>query len=326
MTWSTNDGVASTVNLSHSNGAETIFILKRLLKNEGWTVLESSDGTTYNGSGDQITTASSGAGGMDNSSAWFRIEDPASLREYIFQRGVNSYTWIWRYSASDGFTDGDPDETTLPTANDQQGLSSASATSQVLFPSSGTWKAHMAAQDAAHNGVYSWWLCAYTTSEKTFMCCEAIDSTSTSNDSDPCIHYGSDDKPTYTNLCSSISTTNPNSFRGWMRYGEDDEQWSGVSGTYYFSYSNVPLWPLNSVSDWCLDPHDSKVKTMPIHWYRHGSTESMVGYKGKGKYLRYNPANTTYGYADLLQDGSDYWMVFGDLLLPGWPDGTLPST
>ncbi len=60
-----------------STGSAAIFAFKELLVDAGWTVLPSSDGTTYNASGDQITTGSSGAGGMANNSAWFRIESPA---------------------------------------------------------------------------------------------------------------------------------------------------------------------------------------------------------------------------------------------------------
>lgn len=324
MTWSTNDGVASTVNLTHTSGAETIFILKRLLKNEGWTVLSSSDGSTYNSSGDQITSSGSGAGGMDNSDAWFRIEDPLSVREYVFQRGTSSYIWKWIYSASDGFTGGSPDATTIPTATDEQGLARTLTTFQTMFPTSGSWRAHIAAQDAAHNGVYAWWCCTYGSAEDLFLCCEAIDSTTTSSDSDPCIHYGSDDAPVSGNLVSTSVASNGDSLRGWMRYNEADEQWSGLTACYY--YSTDSFWPNPTNDSYSVDPHDTYVKTAPIHFLRHPDTATVVGYKGAGYYLRWNPDNTQYDYTDLIQDGSDYWVVFGDLLLPGWPDSTLPGT
>lgn len=313
-----------TKNLSHSSGAETIFALKELLKTAGWTVLSSSDGTTYNASGDQITSSGSGAGGMDNTNAWFRIEDPSSLREYVIQRSSLQYSWKWLYSASDGFTGGTPGATTIPTATDQQGLAKNSIGFQTLFPTSGSWRAHIAAQNAAHNGVYAWW-CAVnvSTAEEMFLCCEAIDSNTTSNDNDPCIHYGSDDSPIYGTICAS-NTTNTDHFKTWMRYGEADEEWTGVTANYYY---NVTIHlPVPANNSYVVDPHDSLVKTLPIHWLRHNSTGEIVGYKGMGKYYHWNPDKATYVYQDLILHGSDYWLVWADLVLPGWPDATVPGT
>jgi len=326
MVWSTNDGVASTINLTHSSGAETMFILKRLLKNEGWTVLSSSDGTTYNASGDQISSSGSGAGGMDNTSAWFRIEDPASLREYVFQRGTQHYSWRGLYSASDGFTGGTPNATIAPTATDQQGIIKAATTYQTMFPTSGSWRAHIAAQDAAHNGVYVWWCCVnVSTAEEMFLACDAINSATTSGDNDPCIHYGSDDSPIYATIASTNITTNSDSFRGWMRYGENDETWSGITAAYYYTASSVSLIPFPTNNNFVIDPHDSKVKTLDIHWFMTSSV-SISGYKGAGKYIKWNPDNNTYAYQDLIQDGTDYWLVWADVLLAGWPDSTTPGT
>ena len=326
MAWITNDGVGSTVNLSHTNGASAVFRLKELLKQAGWTVLMSSDGTTYNASGDQITSAGSGAGGMDNQDAWFRIEDPASLREYVFQRGIAHYYWLWHYSASDGFTGGSPDATTIPTASDMQGLGRVEVTSQVMFPTSGSWITHIAAQNAAHNGVYAWWLCCYTTVEKTFFACDAIDSTTTDNDNDPCVHIGTDDAPTYATMSSTSLSANPDSFRSWMRYGEDDEEWSGITGLYYTANGTLYV-PLPTNNAFILDPHDSDIAVaLPIHWMRHTSTANITGYKGASKYFMWDPDGTTYNYTDLVLVGSDYYLVWRDILLPGWPDATPPST
>lgn len=103
------------------NAAIAMFHLKQLLKLAGWTVPTSSDGLTYNPSGDQITTQGSGAGGMDNVNAWFVIQSPDG-HSWAFQRGLvpnlNSQDWWILVSRAAGFVGGTPDVATPPTATD----------------------------------------------------------------------------------------------------------------------------------------------------------------------------------------------------------------
>jgi phage-related tail fiber protein len=101
-----------------------IFHLKQLLKAAGWTVPSSSDGITYNPSGDQITSANSGAvaGGMGNDNAWFVVRSPDG-HAWCFQRGVGADFSEMGYAISvsraAGFIGGSPDAVTPPTADDQ---------------------------------------------------------------------------------------------------------------------------------------------------------------------------------------------------------------
>jgi hypothetical protein len=164
MTWIFNDG-ASTVNLTNAaSTAEVMFRLKKLLKAVGWTVPSSSDGTTYNASGDQITTDGSGAGGLDNNYAWYRLQDPGGLREFVFQRSTNEYTWKSYYSAAAKFSGGSPDATTLPTATDGQQVIGTGGS----FDSSWGWQSvsvanyrwHIGADNAAVGGVYGFYIVA----------------------------------------------------------------------------------------------------------------------------------------------------------------------
>ena len=215
MAWVTSYSGNSTINLGpHQYGDEVMFHLKELLKSVGWSVLSSSDGTTYNSSGDQISHSGSGANGYGNTSAWFRIQDPGALREYVFQRGSSSLYLKWMYSASDKFTGGTPNATTPPTATDEQGLARAVTTSQVMFP--GTAFTHIAAQSSAHNGVYAWWLVRAetlaVTPERTIMMCDAMDASFSSGDNDPCVHIGTEDAPTYATIGATSLSANPDSF------------------------------------------------------------------------------------------------------------------
>ena len=101
--------------------AACIFALKEQLKTAGWTVTSSSDGTTFNGSGDQISSSGTGAGGMDRGNAWFAIQMPGGTRAFAIQltqvgSGVNGH-WRVRYSPSVGFSGGSA--SVMASASDQ---------------------------------------------------------------------------------------------------------------------------------------------------------------------------------------------------------------
>src|SRR5210317_722872 len=189
MTWVTSYSGNSTVNVgpSKSGGDLGIFTLKELMKSVGWTVKSSGDATTYNATGDQITHSGSGANGYGNNGSWFRIQDPGTVREYIFQRGTDGRYLKLMYSASDKFTGGTPNATTPPTATDEQGLARALTTSQLMFDTTATQWFHIAVQNTAHNGVYAWWLVAPRNNDTTpdahaIILCEAMDSTFSTSD------------------------------------------------------------------------------------------------------------------------------------------------
>lgn len=93
-----------------------------------YTVASSSDGTTYNPSGDQVTGSGSGAGGFDNDSAWMRLVAADGKREILLQRAIGDSDLFngWFSFGSVPFTGGSPDATTVPTATNavQFGFSS----------------------------------------------------------------------------------------------------------------------------------------------------------------------------------------------------------
>lgn len=96
----------------------TVFQVKEHLKSVGWTVLSSSDGTTYNAAGDQITNAGAGAGGMNNSLAWFRIASANGAVEFTVQRASGVST-NWRLKmARSPFAAGTPGATQTPATVD----------------------------------------------------------------------------------------------------------------------------------------------------------------------------------------------------------------
>lgn len=121
---------------------DAVFQIKELLKAAGWTVPESSDGTTYNAAGDQITSSGAGAGGLNNSLAWFRLQSANGAVEYTVQRGAGAST-DWRVKlARAPFNAGAPGVTQTPTTtnpdNEQVvigGGTDAAPTTGTLFSS-----------------------------------------------------------------------------------------------------------------------------------------------------------------------------------------------
>jgi len=78
--------------LATNSGDDLFFKFKTFMKTAGWTVPQSSDGTTLNQSGtDQISSAGSGTGGMANASSWFILKEPGSFvsqqRQFLFYKG-----------------------------------------------------------------------------------------------------------------------------------------------------------------------------------------------------------------------------------------------
>lgn len=101
--------------------AEALFQWKEdAVTNGVYTVASSSDGTTYNPSGDQVTGPGAGAGGFDNDSAWIRLVSTDGKRELILQHGIGDPDTMfgWFSYGSNPFTGGSPDATTPPTATD----------------------------------------------------------------------------------------------------------------------------------------------------------------------------------------------------------------
>lgn len=143
------------------NGANPIFQLKQFLKLQGWAVTKSSDGTTYNLSGDQITHNGTGAGGMGNVNAWFVIQMPGATRSFCFQCDAQgTQYWRVRYSYL-GFSGGSPSATTAPTATDQlwiQTNDGANYNSNTYWDyNRGTANVILCAQDTA---PYGFWMSA----------------------------------------------------------------------------------------------------------------------------------------------------------------------
>jgi len=111
-------------NVSPASQASVIYDLKETMKAAGYTVQGSGDGiAAHSAVGDVITSAGAGAGGMNNSTAWFTIRQASGgaapysgTREWTFQRGSSANLWQCLYSGPDTtFDQSTGTATTLPT-------------------------------------------------------------------------------------------------------------------------------------------------------------------------------------------------------------------
>lgn len=127
---------------SPATGPAVMLAVKTRLTANGWTVVASSDGITYNGAGDAITTASTGAGGWGNDWAWALIVDPDGIYQWLYQRQDSDGAWNVSFSPSAAFSGGNA--TTAPTAPDAVGVYST-----VVFAGSGPYDLTVGVQTAA---------------------------------------------------------------------------------------------------------------------------------------------------------------------------------
>ena len=130
----------------------------------GAAVAKSGDATSYNSSGDQITT-DSGAGSMANTGAWMTIGAPGSAYYLTIQAGTTTNARVLTSVA--GFSGGSPGASRVPTATDQQVINAigagtdASPTYSQLFGTDGTYRCYAAFGDSSEG--YDWWFATIPT-------------------------------------------------------------------------------------------------------------------------------------------------------------------
>lgn len=87
-----NDGTRVVQNLIMTSGAEAIWSLVKLLVNAAGYTLDDSDDANGNPV-DMVTYQGTGGGGLDRADAWLLFTDPGGVRQYLFVRKANHYTW-----------------------------------------------------------------------------------------------------------------------------------------------------------------------------------------------------------------------------------------
>lgn len=299
------------------NHLAVVFFLKETLVEAGWEVKESSDGSTYNASGDEWASTSEVAG----ASSWLRIADPANRREILFKHKnvLNDDDWYVGYSSLDKFIGGSPDATTPPTATDEQALwgTLAGQVAVDMFASTTeTHRIHVVAESTPTSGVYPFWCFSHLQGANTgyfFAGCdpmlpgsfsaESTPSAPTTGDADPCV-FVIDNGPAAAQMASIRSYSQ---WKGWFRYNFGDQEFvnfEGQDGSFADNLGNSP-WGL--------------VEGFPLHWGRVSAQVSGIGHKGYGAFVKWASNNRNLFETVNLNSGA--YIHIHDLLLP-WPDNT----
>jgi len=309
-------------NNTPATGSEAVYLLKEALKTAGWTVASSSDGTTYNASGDQISSGSSGAGGMANSSAWFRIQMPtldSVVREFTFQRSTSlNYQWRIKYSYSAGFTGGSPGATQTPSATDEQILAGAGTDasptySTILNSSDGGYRWNIAAGGAAENYVfYAFSFASGGGVVNAFWLLDRMLSGSyPSADVDPVVMGFA---ATALNVATIQSTSSV--IKAYLDKGGGSEGFVSMPGCVPEDSATHLAGNLGT------NPHTGNDDSIPIIFARRSALGSPAGWKGIGSMLRMNGVTRTTGDTYSVGSARDR-IIVDDCNLP-W-DASVPT-
>jgi hypothetical protein len=274
-------------------GAAAMFLVKQQLKAAGWTVPRSSDGSTFNASGDQISASGSGAGGMDNSRAWFVIQMPgASGRQFCIQRnsstGTNtSQQWRIKYSAGAGFTSGGSN-IQVPSATDEGvvlgGGSDGSPTFANLFGGTdGSYRYQIGTDNAS---PYAFFAIAYPPGIAAANCTSSffLDPVvnGPSGDADPYVIGVDASTGLDTNLAGGNLITETTCPFAWLKKGLSGQGFvrvPAVGGETFVSSAFQNSIPTNR-SQSAPDPQNGFDNLIAFEYNRRGGMGAPVGYKG----------------------------------------------
>lgn len=280
-----------------ATGAEAMYNLKELLKSAGWSVKSSSDGTTYNSTGDQITSGSTGANGMANNSAWFRIQCPTMggvTRELCFQRGTTNLLWKAKYSYSAGFTGGSPGATRVPSATDEKtylgGGTDAAPTFNTLFSTDATYRT-VAGAGGLTDG-YTFYQIGYASNAtNSIIIMDAMQSDINPLDADGYVFYansnsGSGVSSAMDGMQRPGSTDGP---KAWLRKGYSDELFTNMFFMgYYYKTSGALAAADTSIG---INFWDGRDAGLPLIWTTLGAVsftgkDVATGLKGSSRMMR----------------------------------------
>lgn len=310
-----------TVNQLPATGAVAWYNWKTAAKASGWTVASSGDGTSYNAAADIITSGAAGGGGLDNTNAWFRIVDPAGLREYTIQRTTSATVWRVKYSASAKFTGGSPSATRVPSATDE-GVTvgagtDASPSGASIMHTNGAYYCHMMFTDSAPYMFY--WIAYPIGGGNTNLFAFLHDTLLNYDaaDQDPLISYIAG--PNVGNVLQignyASGTAGP---WGWLKYGLSGASFVRIPANYYQNQSGQAC-PSNMPSN----PHSGNDDSLLVPYIRQTSLGAPIGWKGTSSLVRWRGLDRSTGSTIDIAPGTKNRIVIGHVDLP-WDGTTTP--
>jgi hypothetical protein len=320
------------VNRHPATISEAIFRFKEVLKTAGWTVPRSSDGTTYNSSGDQVTHGGSGANGMNNTRAWFVIEVPAgavapytTVRQFCWQiSSAPGTSQRIKYASGATFTLGAPAATVTPSATGEQiligaGTDAAPTFAGISTAASGEAKFHCAADNAE---PFGWWWTFLTTGTGAGASAFFFDpvqsgtypyGTPGMQDEDPYVIYTASGTLVWTSSLYDEST-GPRAFLKKTLLGEGFVRmplctW-GVGGEVYYGGGVLGV-----------NIETYKDDIVNVLYLRRAALTAPVGYKGMSSMIR-RYGGTRVSGDTLSEVAARDLIVLGGVVLP-W-NGSVP--
>ena len=318
-----------SLNNNPATGAIAMFELWQCLSSAGWTKVADSDGTTYSSSGTQVTGGGTGAGGLNNTKAWMRLQDPVAVREIVIQRVTNSTNYaIWYNSGGSKFTGGSPAATQVPTtatSSDAQFVcgsgTPASPTGATLFTTDGTYRWHVICSNASLYGFVAIGYVTGTDITATMIAMDPMQSgtypTSGSADADPVV-WICPAGPNSGNVGTTIYMTSETANQGPLanlKYGLTGAGWVQMSALSYQSAAGQAI-----PADIGSNPFTGNAEGYPIAYARRSALTAPVGWKGFSSLLLWAGTSTSTGNTAA---GKTY-IFFGNLLIP-WDGSTVPQ-
>ena len=308
---------------SPTSGTAAVFSLLTRLCAAGWLVKAWSDATTLTSgvslSSNPYGSASSGAGNLGNTSAWFRVASPDGSREWLFQRGSADQTWTISRSKA-GFTGGTPNATTAGTATDATALFSAAQ----AFPTS-TWRMFISCETSAPYGFVCFGITLGGGNVLHFLADEPLRSgTTAAEDTDPHLWLG------YYNAtglaaAGAFAVHNASSVLGYKRYPSASNQRISYGMLVDFSPGGSRVAPALDTSSAQVGPTPTGVLEVPIDIpvFRNAAASSSSGWCGYANRHRWSTVGGRTNGQTLANGTSAYWIYAAGLWVP-W-DNTTPA-
>ena len=315
-----------SINNTPATGAAAMYIVMTTLVAAGWVVKSSSDGTTYNSTGNQITSGNSGTSGLANVDAWFRIQAPlvgSQHREFTFQRPSVNTGWRVKYSPSVGFTGGSPGATQTPSATDEQIIvgsgTDASPTAATLFGTDAAYRFFMIAGDSTVGYGFYWFgntinSNATNSITSTFLLDIMQTGSYPSADPDPCVIYFATSAAytsgilTYTNGAKALLNTSYVTV--------------ATAGIFFNTTpnSNDIFLPAGFATVFSVtNPFTFGDNLLPVIWGRDGSQTTPVGYKGVSSFIQC-PSTVRVTLDTITISTTNDHIVLGNFVFP-WGGG-----
>lgn len=331
-----------TVNQTPSSHPVAVYQLIATMIAAGWTMVRSSDGTTF-GAGVHVTSSGTGAGGWNNSASWVCLQQPsgnsapyAGNRQLIFQnQSQNGNGWRICYSISGAYSGGNATQT--PTAADEVvifggGTAAAPQYYGWINASATTYRCEAMADDgsAGTKFPFAFYMVCFANGGASGavggMYMDAVTNYET-GDTDPFVFFGGVANSAALTLAGDLglfgggTITDGSKVGTGMGFGHCwvnaaavnslPANWAGVSALCHADSSASTVESLGT------SPVTGNDIGVPIMYGRLAGRGGATGYKGISMMLRWKAMARAQGSTiSIASPGAKEWITMGNLMWP----------